>query len=641
LYFLPYTQPSLLSHQQIDNPKINNMIFLRTAVLLFSYPAGTQRNIFGDRTWYQNYFFNQSYGMAGYWLKQSGTEISLDGEVFDWAFVDDPNPVLNDRSSVLTNAIGYLERDRGINFTHFDIVIMVIDAPVNVPVNAGAAWGKSSWRSHPGAILRPGGPFDFNAHEVGHTIGLNHSYGSPYYKNIDWSQYGEYGHPYCVMSAMGYGGMPHTYTPPVPRDGQGEYASLGPSINAGTALARGWLDAHVFHLPGASFEMELRSRHWLGKIPGYAPQALELIAPDGKTYVVEYRENEDWDKGLGSPLLIINAVKGSTADVAHPNTHSATFLGKIGLPLNFGYGSNIFNGPGFGLEVLDRSPGNHLIRIRVSSGRVGITFPIMNKVKETLNETVVETGETKFVPGEKFCVEGTWPYQKIEVEEKWTLEFSYPPILRPFNVIWHVDGNPLEGVSGQLVLTSKLIKLADPKRDDLTVLQTVTLHYEMEELPTGSRLHLFNRSSSQIFELLVTATITSTIGSGRREEWIDFVGTKFIYPTRYYEVWAACFKESVPKPHQFIQDKIVLDPIKWTGISEELINPVEQKLDLLSRFYNDGNISAYNVVLNDLATLTNTPIITPVILKLGNSADLNPQLGEREMDPPAPSDWNG
>src|SRR6266511_1767163 len=72
------------------------------------------------------------------------------------------------------------------------------------PSPAGA--GGSTLGSY--AVLDFAGSHSYMAHEVGHTLGFEHSYGHG----------DEYGDPYCLMSALTFGGSDPTHPRPRPAD---------------------------------------------------------------------------------------------------------------------------------------------------------------------------------------------------------------------------------------------------------------------------------------------------------------------------------------------------------------------------------------------------------------------------------------
>lgn len=608
------------------------MPIVRAMVLLFAFPAGQKLSVRGDQLWYRNYFFGPVYGQAGYWMKQTSYQLVLDGEVRDWVSVDTPNPNLMNRTVVLNDAIRSMEQGYGVDFNPFDIVILVIGAPANVGSDGGSTQVRSKDRNHAGIVIRTGDRFDFVAHELGHAFGLNHSYGNWTYKNSSWSQPGEYGHPYCVMSAQGYGGIGQPFFPAEPRDGRPEYSGLGPSLNAGTALERGWLDAYVHQLPGVQTKYELRSRHWLGKSPGSTPQALEVRGVDGKTYVVEYRENDMWDAGQGAPALIINAMRGSSADLAHPNTQSATYLGMIRLPLNFGGQDSVFNGPGFGIEVLEGYPWKSSLRIRLRPGRVEPTPVVLVHNKETLNAQVIEEGSTSFERGMKLCVEGTWPYKKRMRREVATFEATFALAVPPVQVSWMVDGIELTSASDTLRLPFRSVKIANPKLEDRRGTRQLDVHYEIQSIPNGSRLRLFNQPDDETYTLSVRASLSTALGSGSQVSQVEFIGVDYQYPDEFYQERSECLRELIDIGRRYVRYKVLLEPDLWQRIPAYLEPRVNQLLALLGQLREQGEELSYKQMVNDLAELIGEAELSPLVFAQDERVVLPPVVVVQERE---------
>jgi len=607
------------------------MSVVRTAVLLFGFPAGQQLNLRGDQAWYTQYFFNPSYGQSAYWAKQSANNIILDGQVIDWAFVNDPNPTLTNRQNVINFAINAMEQDRGINFLSFDLVILVLGVPDNVVTDGGSTTARSFLRIHNGIVCRVKDRFDFIAHEIGHALGFNHSYGDWAYKNSPWSQQGEYGHPYCIMSAMGYGGTQGALLPAAPRDNRPEYSGLGPSLNAATALAKGWLDAYLYNVQGTQpvREFVLRSRQWGDNHPNFPapPQALEVRTPDGQNYVLEYRENSGWDEGKDSSL-IINHGRGSTADLAHPNTNSATFLRRIALPLNFGSSSTVYNGPGFGIEILERSIGQHTLRIRVVSGRAQWTKFAFTKKVDTIESTIIETGETIFRPGETYCVEGVWRYEKRSRIQVATFEASYALAVPPITSTWKVDGVVLPNLNGRITLPNKPVRIANGRLDNISSDRNVELRYEILAISTGSRLRLFNRVDDETFEVEVSATLATDLGSGSAADSVRFEGIKYEYPQEFYLERTKCMAHDLTSRLHY---KVLLRPDAWRRVPEERFVEVEQLLITLSHLKSQSSERQYQQALSVLESIAGVAPSQVEVVALDQRIELPRQADQPEL----------
>src|SRR5262249_8648054 len=155
-------------------------------------------------------------------------------------------------------------------------------------------------------------------------------------------------------------------------------------------LGRGWIDAHVHQLPGTQADYDVRSRHFGSKSSYLGPQGVEIRGTDGKTYVIEFRENADWDAGQGTAAVIVNAAHGSTADAAYPTIHSATYLSMLRLPISFGGGGSVYNGSGFCVQILDVMAWSHSARIRVRPGSVSSPSVEIKKSKAVVTNTPVD-----------------------------------------------------------------------------------------------------------------------------------------------------------------------------------------------------------------------------------------------------------
>jgi hypothetical protein len=603
------------------------MSTIRTLVLLVAFPAGKPLQLKHEAPWYVGYFFSPSHGQSAYWSKQTDNAVIFTGEVMDWVFVVDDNPDLSNRKRTIDAVIRGLETQRGIDFRPFDVIVLVIGASDSLRQTAdtSSTVAQSEHRTHAAVLVTVETPFAFTAHEMGHAIGLGHSFGRPGFKAESWSSYGEYGHFYCIMSALAFGGVMPAYIPQAPRDGAAEYSHLGPAVNAATALARGWLHAHTYPLPGTQGEFEIRSRHWQGRDPSLAPQALDIQAPDGQNYVVEYREASDWDQGIGSPVVVVSHGKGSTADIASPNTGAATYLGRIVLPVTFGAVGDHFNGAGFGLEVVEWNPTSHTVRLMVRPGSARHENLRLTDELRELRALVAETGQTTWADGERLCMHGTWSFQRIDREQVATLEATYGLAKPPFQAIWSVDDEPLAGPSGVAAL-SKSVRVANPKLVPQTATRTISLRYEIEALPTGSRLRLYNQPQDESYGLRVGVELKASAGSGSAVGFVNFVGREFTYPQPFYDDRDACLGRFIDVNKRYLRFKLVLKPGWWQQIPAARRANVERVLEFLACARSVGEERHYGLGLEELRYLTGVPDMEPTLISLSDHVALVPQI---------------
>lgn len=608
---------------------------LRTIVLLLEWDeSGPQFIEAPTRAWYDFNFFNPyfEWSMASYWAQQSNATIHLEGQVLDWIAVRDSLPDLMNRDAVANFAVATLE-SQGVNFLPYDMVIVIVAAPPGRDSDGGAASADSMFRHHAAVVARSTDAFDFFAHEIGHGLGLKHSFGNPNFKGIWWQEPGEYGHPYCVMSAQSYGGLAVPYSPNVSIPGGPPLTRRGPSVNGATALGRGWIDAHEYDLASMEpTEFTLRSRHWGGRNPQLARQAVKVVAGPDTTFVIEYREARGWDRGQDSGKVIVDHALGSTAEHKNPGTYSATFIHGISVPISLGRGA-LYDAPGFAIQFLDRSLAHHTITFKVFPGGQRpptVPFELTPQLGKP-KVTPLEAGETMFKPGETLCAEGIWPYRKLSLEQEWTVDIDYSLARAPLSYAWSIEGQPLTRPSGVLEL-NKNVSLATADLSMSTASKLVSVRYEIADSGTGSQLRLYNRPEDETYNVSVGVTLTTEVGLGTAETTVRFSGIEYRYPPDFYAARTACLarlataKDATYKP--------VLRSVPHARpIPEDRFDEIDTLLGVMADLHSKRDTRAYDQVHLLLDEAVGVSQVEVLMIPANEIVELSEVDGHREFDP--------
>ena len=154
------------------------MPVVRAAVILMAYPAGQSLNLKMDVHAYVQYFFDPTMATKAYWLKQTDNDLLLRRRGVRSAVAHtEPNPNLGNRTTVAQEAVNIMQGEYGVDFSPFDVVIVVLGINPSIPSDGGSSGVQSEHRSHHAIVARVGDSFDFMAHEIGHAFDIQHSFG--------------------------------------------------------------------------------------------------------------------------------------------------------------------------------------------------------------------------------------------------------------------------------------------------------------------------------------------------------------------------------------------------------------------------------------------------------------------------------
>jgi hypothetical protein len=276
---------------------------------------------------FRQLFTPGSGGLVEYWHDVSLGTLDISGSrILGWVELDmKREDAGGKRREVLIDAAIAAARRAGLDPTtgfHSQIAVLTHNwAKDGAPPGADYSdpvWGRY-WIDGSSDGLRISSPprehnGTFIAHEMGHGFGFNH--------DLAPDLVGEYGDPYCIMSAM----RVRTFTHPAFNLAFGPAMSFPQLMLQNRVYPRRvhWENSNwVFNPAGVFFH--------LGPLSDRTANAsLGVVLPQDSaaswSYYLEYMRPIGWNKGIGNPKLIIRRLGSGTA----------AYLGEINVPATVG-----------------------------------------------------------------------------------------------------------------------------------------------------------------------------------------------------------------------------------------------------------------------------------------------------------------
>ena len=345
--------------------------------------------------------------IASFWRDTTRGLVELKADEFGWRSVESSAVVdgilTNDRARNAQTACDVIT-GAGIPVGNYDALVIMIGGRA---VGAGATGVKVNGRPMPCAFLDDRGQHTFMCHEVGHTIGMGHSF-RPSWVNPGYS-FGEYGDPYDIMSAMTFGDRPVSHTIPFdPAADIGQSAVMWTMAGSGVAMATLWR-----YLPGYPAVPP-----WVRVVPrddtgtrvrldnSLLPGNTRLVAMQdggGGWWTVEYRPATGWDRGLqldvndhaGAPGLVIHRI-GDLRDGTAFLPQRVSYQATIPAP---SAGNDDWFASRFALRVVDHGHAD-------ASVIVGTDLPPTTAVRMDVLHTSRDTAPTEDGPEVELALTG-------------------------------------------------------------------------------------------------------------------------------------------------------------------------------------------------------------------------------------------
>lgn len=607
---------------------------INAAVILLALREneGDHPNLPRDRAWYERFFFDPRDGIRAFYERDSSGDVLVHGRVFDWVVSNNLGWEMNDnmdRGPATQLAIKVHEQ-QGTDFSEYNLVALIVAAPVSVGVNDGSSGTTSATGKYHHAILaKDGAAFDFMVHEVGHGLGLDHSCGNNLLFKTEYGFPTEYGHPFCVMSAAAYGGRGAAWHPPMPGEDRPEYVGRCPSVNAATAQALGWIDAHSydpFTHGSRSFTLRSLERARRGVTD---PPAVHVSTPDG-VFVVEYRGPAAWDLGQQEPVVIVNQGVGGRADLLHPGTSSGTYLGHIPLGFDPNRPGSVINVGAFAVEMVDVAPDFSTATVGFTPGRVEL-MPLTLTSRLRLRRAVtLGEGSTTFNAGDRLCVSGNWGYQRVGNLQEAVLEATWARAGSKTTFTWEVAGVVITDAAGPL-RRNQQVKKANPTLAHTSAQREIRLEYRVDPIPGGSRLTLTNDPEDETYHVGVTVKMTGPVAATFASDTVTFTGIEYVYPPEFYEAEQRCL-DQLRDRNRFPSHMIVLPGDLWRRLTVQEAETVRTQVAVLEQLRTAGDTERFTQARRQLARRLGVRVGDIKAVRLGTASE--PRRVRLHDDPP-------
>jgi len=262
-------------------------------------------------SYFTDLFVNSPKGMNAYWREVSYGNINLDGtQVFGWRKLSRNTAQLQalTRGQKASAAANEFANDpdaaKRVDFSQFYGVIAIFDPDIDFgATSATIALANGQTFGKPALVAAQNHDTGGHAHEMGHTLGLDHSFDDALVP-VDPADDGRPGAYGDLWDAMSYGNNIRFDNSP--------FGSGGPGLNAVQLGLMDWI-APARLLNAGTGLVEIAALN----TPGSSPIGLVV---GNSTF--EFRMNDGWDRGFSRPTVFRHTLEFNSAE--HSMLHKLT-----------------------------------------------------------------------------------------------------------------------------------------------------------------------------------------------------------------------------------------------------------------------------------------------------------------------------
>lgn len=576
----------------------------KLAILRFKWKDQQQANFIWNDNQFNNIFTPQQYvlGVTKYWQDCTFGFLNLQGsKVFEDIYIHDLNFLnssgsQNDRTEIIQKAVQKVEL-LGKLLDVYNGVVVVLPLSLTGSADAGATITSIKFKSGKivsGALLHDNLSQSFIAHEVGHVLNFEHSYGR---SSDSWSpSFASYYDHYCIMSAMTFGNKLSTFNLTADSNANTE-TGMAYNVDLGPAPSTAMVYSHLPDFQQSNKVVKLNSNFrqtpvslrlysshlGLNQSPILVTAPIEQgTNPFEKLMLIEYRASGNWDRNfikdgdadfpsqVVSALVVHSIRSGIEYAAGWYNKDLVCLEGYLPIPLSGDTDISFSGARNLGILVNSVAPDLSYIDITIgreswiSNRQLNALIP-ESQIKEV--DRFIEEGIAEGVVIPPNCGKGNFKYQLFTQKNIITLSAQSHGYLKPV-YSWMLNGVQVPAVA-KGTLQVQVISTYNNMQQTSSVPQIIKLSFQVKK----NKLIIFTFGTEGNFELWVQVSCDEGDGGLLNQQndittsygTLQIEGQKLIWEEAYEIAVGKCWgKFFANLPSAPIQKKVIKSDLRET-----------------------------------------------------------------------------